>query len=86
MGKINNHHKQGDLFRAEFNLNLDGENFYTESEKEDLYTAIDDAKEEVVRKITQNKNRKKTLFRRGAISVKKMLKGVSSRNPFTSKY
>jgi putative sigma-54 modulation protein len=86
VGKTTRHHRQGDLFRSEFDINIGGENFYAESEKEDLYIAIDDAKEEIVQKITQNKNRRKTLFRRGAASVKKMMRGLSKRNPFTSKY
>jgi ribosomal subunit interface protein len=86
VGKTTNHHKQGDVFKAEFNIEIMGNKFYTVSEKEDLYIAIDDAKEEIIRQITKNKDRKQTLFKRGATSVKKMLKGISDRNPFTSKY
>ena len=85
VGKTTNHHKQGDIFRAEFNIELSGFKFYTFSEKEDLYTAIDDAQKEIIRQISEDKDRRKTLFKRGAISVKKMLKGLSKRNPFTSK-
>lgn len=85
VGKTTNHHKQGDIFRAEFNIEISGAKFYTFSEKEDLYVAIEDAKEEIVRQIKTNKDRKQTLFKRGATSVKKMLKGMSNRNPFTSK-
>lgn len=86
VGKTTNHHKQGDVFRAEFNIEISGTKFYTFSEKEDLYEAIDDAKKEIIRQITSNKDRRQTLFKRGAKSVKKMLKGISDRNPFTSKY
>jgi ribosomal subunit interface protein len=86
VGKTTNHHKQGDVFKAEFNIEILGKKFYTVSEKDDLYVAIDDAKEEIIRQITKNKDRKQTLFKRGATSVKKMLKGISDRNPFTSKY
>lgn len=86
VGKTTNHHKRGDVYRAEFNIEISGTKYYTFSEKEDLYEAIDDAKGEVVRQITSNKDRKQTLFKRGASSVKKMLKGISGRNPFTSKY
>jgi hypothetical protein len=32
------------------------------------------------------KDRNQTLFKRGATSVKKMMKGLSKRNPFTAKY
>jgi ribosomal subunit interface protein len=86
VGKTTNHHKQGDVFRAEFNMELSGLKFYAFSEKEDLYAAIDDARGEIVRQITSKKDKRKTLFKRGATSVKKMLKGISDRNPFTSKY
>lgn len=86
VGKTTHHHKQGDVFKAEFDIQIDGERFFTEASESDLYAAIDEAKEEVTRKITHTKDRKKTLFKRGAISVKKMVKGISKRNPFTSKY
>jgi putative sigma-54 modulation protein len=86
VGKTTNHHKQGDVFKAEFDIKIAGTQFFAMSEQSDLYAAIDDAKEEIVRKITHSKDRKKTLFKRGAISVKKMLKGISKRDPSTSKY
>ena len=86
VGKTTNHHRQGDFFKAEFNIEISGSKFYTVSEKEDLYSAIDDAENEVVRQIAETKDRKQTLYKRGAMSVKKMLKGISKRNPFTSKY
>jgi len=85
VGKTTNHHKQGEVFKAEIDISIDGEHFFAMSEQSDLYAAIDDAKEEIARRITSTKDRKKTLFKRGAMSVKKMLKGMSSRNPFTSK-
>jgi len=86
VGKTTNHHKQGDVFKAEFNIEISGIKFYTFSEKEDLYKAIDDAKEELLRQIKNNKERKQTLFKRGSTSIKKMLKGMTDRNPFNSKY
>ncbi len=86
VGKTTKHHKEGEIFKAEFNLEISGVKFYSVSEKEDLYQAIDDAKEEVVHQIKNDKKRKQTLYKRGASSVKKMLKGISDRNPFTSKY
>jgi ribosomal subunit interface protein len=85
VGKTTKHHKQGDYFRAEFDVTIDGKNFFTDSEKSDLYKAIDDAKDELIKKIKNNKDKKNTLFKRGALSVKKMFKGMSKRNPITSK-
>lgn len=86
VGKTTNHHKQGEYFKAEFNIEITGTKYYSVSETEDLYSAIDEAKEEIVRQITKTKKRKQDLYKRGAMSVKKMLKGISKRNPFTSKY
>jgi len=85
VGKTTKHHKQGDYFKAEFDVSINGEKFFTDSEKNDLYKAIDDAKDEVIKKIKNSKKRKNTLYKRGATSIKKMLKGISARNPFTSK-
>jgi ribosomal subunit interface protein len=75
VGKTTNHHKQGDIFRAEFNIEIQGSKFYAFSEKEDLYKAIDDAKKEIIRQITNSKDRKQTLLKRGASSIKNILKG-----------
>ena len=86
IGKTTNHHNKGDVYKAEFDLTFNGENFFAQAETEDIFSAIDGAKEELMRKITHTKDRKQTLFKRGAKSVKKMLKGISNRNPFTSKY
>lgn len=85
IGKTTQHHKQGEVFKAEYDLVINGKNFYSVAEKTDLYTAIDSAKEELVRQITRTKDKKQTLYKRGASSVKKMIKGISKRNPFTSK-
>jgi ribosomal subunit interface protein len=85
VGKTTNHHKQGNYYKAEFDVSVDGEKFFTISEKSDLYKAIDDSKDQIVKKIKNFKKRKNTLFKRGAISVKKMIKGISKRNPVTSK-
>jgi putative sigma-54 modulation protein len=86
VGKSTNHHKSGEIFHADCSLDINGEHFYAGSDNEDLMSAIDDVKEKLFNEITKNKSRKQTLFRRGAASVKKMLKGLSDRNPFTSKY
>lgn len=86
VGKTTHHHKNGDFFKAEFDIRSSGQKFFASSEKEDLYSAIDDAKEEVQRTMTYQKDKKENLYRRGARSVKKMVKGLSKRNPFTSKY
>ena len=84
--KTTNHHKSGEIFHANCSINVNGEDFYSSAESEDLYAAIDEVREILFNEIERNKDRKQTLFHRGARSIKKMLKGLSKRNPFTSKY
>ena len=86
VSKNTNHHKSGAVFHADCLVNMKGEKFYGSADEEDLYQAIDKVKENLFREISKNKDRKQTLFKRGAMSVKKMLKGLSKRNPFTAKY
>jgi len=86
VGRSTNHHKLGEVFHADCLIKIDGREFYGSADKEDLYQAIDAVKDSLYNEISRNKNRQQTLFRRGAKSVKKMIKGLSKRNPFTSKY
>jgi ribosomal subunit interface protein len=86
ISKSTNHHKAGDIFHSDCSIIIDGKHFYAESDNEDLMSAIDEVKEHLFNEITKSKDKKQTLYKRGAASVKKMLKGLSDRNPFTSKY
>ena len=86
IAKTTNHHKAGEIFHADCSINIAGNRFYGSSDHEDLYNAIDEVKERLFNDIQKNKDRKQTLFKRGGSSIKKMLKGLSKRNPFTSKY
>jgi len=86
VGKSTNHHKSGEIFHADCLVKIDGKEFYGSADKEDLYAAIDAVKDSLFNEIHKNKSRKQTLLRRGAASVKRMMKGLSGRNPFTSKH
>ncbi len=86
LGKNTNHHKSGAVFHSDCLININGKEFYSSSDKEDLYQAIDEIRENLYEEIRRYKERSNTMFVRGARSVKKMLKGLSKRNPFTSKY
>ncbi len=86
VSKTTNHHKAGEVFEADCSINIKGEDFHSKMVMEDLYQAIDAVKESLFNEIERSKDRKQTLFKRGASSVKKMMKGLSKRNPFTSKY
>jgi len=74
IGKTNNHHQSGDVFRAEVNMRVRGKHFRATSEKSDLYAAIDDMRNELVRELTSHKEKTRTLVRRGATMIKDALR------------
>lgn len=86
LSKTTHHHKGGEVFHADCSINIKGKKYYSSVNREDLYEAIDVVKDNLYAEINKNKDKRQTLFKRGASSVKKMMKGLSKRNPFTSKY
>ena len=76
IGKTTDHHKQGEIFRAEVNvLTPLGKQYRAVSEKTDLYEAIDDVRAEIVRELSSAKGKRLTLFKRGAQQIKNMMRG-----------
>ncbi len=80
IGKTTEHHKTGDLFKAEFTVHIGGKVFRASTEKEDLYSAIDVAVEEMGEELKSFKNKKKSLIRRGASKIKSIIKGLYESN------
>jgi len=64
--------KQGNIFEARVNLNIPGKFFRSEVRGDNLYSLIDDVKEELEDEIRKYKTKKATLFKRGARSIKKI--------------
>lgn len=75
LGKISQHHLHGDVFRAEVNFHVKGKDIYAKSEKSDLYAAIDDVRDEAVRILKSHKDKKSTLWKKGAQRLKNLMKG-----------
>ncbi len=86
VGQSTKHHKSGSIFHADCRVVVNGKEFYSSADGEDLYAVIDEVRDSLFREINKNKDRKQTLFKRGATSVKKMMKRLTDRNPDTSKY
>ena len=75
VGKITNHHKNGDIFVAEANVSTPlGKVYNAVSEKSDLYEAIDDLRDTLVRELSSSKDKKEALWRRGARTIKKLVR------------
>ena len=71
LAKTTNHHQQGDIYRAEVNLDFSGKVLRAVEEKEDLFTAIDGIEDELKREIIKFKGKRNTEIRRGARIIKK---------------
>jgi ribosome-associated translation inhibitor RaiA len=46
-------------------------------EKEDLYAAIDEVKDEIVREVTGGKKKRETLIRKGGAKIKSIIKKLT---------
>lgn len=75
LAKVSNHHKHGDIFKAEIHIIAKDQNIYVNVEKEDLYAAIDILRDEVIRKLKSVKDKKISLIRRGGARMKNFIKG-----------
>ena len=73
LARTTKHHKHGDVFRAEVNLNWSGQHWRAEVESNDLYAAIDEMKDELVQEVKSWRKRQGTIFRRGARVLKNWL-------------
>jgi ribosomal subunit interface protein len=78
VGKTTEHHKSGDVYRAEFHIRVEGVEYYASTDKDDLYASIDETRDELMRQARKRKGRMRDLFERGARSLKKRLKGIKS--------
>ncbi len=79
VGKTSNHHKGGDIFRAEIKISGGGMNLYAVSEKNDLYAAIDIVKDELIHELQHKKGKNLKLFRRQQQALKNALRELPAR-------
>ena len=75
IGLSSKHHQSGKVFRAEINLHIGGKYIRAVSEQEDLYAAIDDMRDQVIREIKSFKEKKRDLARKGGSIIKDILRG-----------
>jgi putative sigma-54 modulation protein len=74
VGKNSTHHKSGkEVFKAELRAHIKGDVSQVKSESEDLYSAIDTARDELIDLLSSKKDKKQTLVKKGAQKIKKMV-------------
>lgn len=76
VSRTTQHHRQGEIFRAEINFHSRVGNLRAESEKEDLYLALTEVKNELVESLRSKKAKKIDFVRRSGLKLKNMLKGL----------
>ncbi len=74
VGKATKSHTSGDVFRAEVSMRVRGKHFRAVSEKSDLYSAVDDMKDELIRELNSHKGKERSMMRRGAGMIKNLLR------------
>lgn len=72
--KITDHHRAGKIYKAEMSIMTSGKKFGAEVEADDLFVAIDELKDIILRKMSSYKGKKKGLFRKGAAKIKQLLR------------
>lgn len=76
IGRTTKHHQKGSIFLAEVNLKLNGVNFRSQVEENDIRLAIDQVKGELQQEIKKFKDRKDTLYKKGARLAKEKTRQV----------
>ncbi|MEY2664334.1 MAG: hypothetical protein RIT04_142 [Candidatus Parcubacteria bacterium] len=74
LSKTTDHHKHGDIFRAEVHIVGKNRDIYVTAEKSDLYAAIDEVRDEVFRNITSSKDKQISRIRKGGARLKNSIK------------
>lgn len=74
VSKDTNHHKNGEIFSAEYNLLVEGKLIRTTSTKETLDEAIDCASDEMIKRLRRGKSKWKDMMISGARRAKEILR------------
>ena len=74
VGRSTFHHKKGEVFFAEANLNIGGNLLRSREEAVSVQAAVDEARDELRSELLKFKGKKETVFRRSARSISKLLR------------
>jgi ribosomal subunit interface protein len=80
LARTTRHHKSGDIFKAEYNFCIGGDCMRAVAENADLYSAIDEAKDELMRQLRKRKRKRMAGIRRGGQKIKNLVRGFFRRN------
>lgn len=75
LGRTTRHHQTGDVFFAEINIHRGKESFRAVTDRPDLMSAIDGARDSIARELSSKKDKEISLVRRSGQFAKAILKG-----------
>lgn len=74
LGRITNHHKQGEVYKVSIQVKTARDTFQAEEINEDLYAAIDILKDTIERSIVTGSQKKRSIFKKAALKFKDLIK------------
>ena len=74
IGKTTNHHKQGEIYKAEAKIVEPKAEYFANIITENLYVSIDTLADELFEQVTKSKSRHRVLMRKGQSIIKKLLR------------
>lgn len=74
IGKTTNHHKGGQVYKAEAKIVEPKAEYFANFITENLYTSITTLADELFEKVTKSKAKHRSLSKRGGAKIKKLLK------------
>jgi len=77
LGRTTSHHRHGDIFRAEVNIYINQKTFRAAVECDDIFSAIDEVKDEILSELRSHKTKRLNLLRRGGQKLKSLLRGFN---------
>lgn len=79
LARTTNHHKKGEVFKAEIRISkekiIKGKSPYAVAESTDIFSAIDEVKDEIHDMLASAKDKNQALKKKGAQKVKRLIKG-----------
>ncbi len=78
VGRTTRHHQSGDIYYAEVNLHIPGENLRATAEAASLNAAIDAVKDEVQKELRQLKGRRMHFVRKQGARAKEFMRSVGT--------
>ena len=75
VGRITKHHRKGVVYRAEINVTLGGEYLRAKAAGGDVVTALDEAKDEIERRLLKEKRKAVSIKHREGVRMKRVRGG-----------